>query len=306
MAHHARSIRDAEGTEEFGGHGEIRRARRNFGGHGEELAVLYSAPAMSAGMRRTVFAACLLLVCGSGNAVAQAAPPPPARETQLLPRAGFEFAGARLLASDRRFEWEGRIEVDFDVVDYGTGRVRVRGDYSAVIGRERRRYDLNQVYYFFEAAASSRLRDDLELVGLISHVSRHVVDREFQPAISWNAVGARAQYARANVEGHIELTHAMKQAFVDYTWLSNVGVKVRHPISERVSVIGTAYGELFNVDHLVRDRRVCGGRIEGGLRVNGRKAAVELFAGYERRVDAYPTDRYRVRMFNLGFRVVSR
>jgi hypothetical protein len=39
--------------------------------------------------------------------------------------------------------------------------------------------------------------------------------------------------------------------------------------------------------------------------VNGRAAAVEFFAGYERRIDAYPTDRFRVRMFTFGFRIVS-
>ena len=99
---------------------------------------------------------------------------------------------------------------------------------------------------------------------------------------------------------------AMQRAFVDYTWLSNARVDFDQPISGRTSIIGTAYGDVYGVDHDSRARRVCGGRLEGGVRINGRKAAVELFAGYERRVDAYPTDRYRVRMFNAGFRVVSK
>ena len=196
--------------------------------------------------------------------------------------------------------------VDFDIVDYGAGRVSFRADYGAVIGRERRRYDLNHGNYFFESAASHRVHRDVELGGIISHVSRHIVDRENQPAISWNAVGMRARYARGPVEGHAELTHAMQLAFVDYTWITNARIRLKHPISPRTSIIGTAYGEVFGVNHLARDRRVCGGLVEGGLRVNGQKAALELFAGYERRVDGYPTDRYRVRMFNVGFRVVSR
>jgi hypothetical protein len=255
--------------------------------------------------RRYAAAVLFTLACAP-LAAAQSAPPPVAGGAELLPRADFLFSWASLIATDRRFDWEGRIGVDFDIVDYGTGRVSFRADYDAVIGRQRRRYDLNQGNYFFESAASYRLQHGVELTGVISHVSRHIVDRENQPAISWNAIGMRARYARGPIDGHLELTHAMQLAYVDYTWILNAGVRGNHPISRRTSIIGRAYGEVFGVNHLVRDRRVCGGFVEGGLRINGRKAAIELFAGYERRVDAYPTDRYRVRMFNVGFRVVSR
>ena len=254
--------------------------------------------------RRYAAAVLFTLACAPGAAAQPA--PPAAAGAQFLPRADFLFSWASLLTTDRRFDWEGRIGVDFDIVDYGTGRVSFRTDYSAVLGRQRRRYDLNQGNYFFESAATYRLQHGVELAGVITHVSRHVVDREQQPAISWNTVGMRARYARGPVEGHVELTHAMQLAYVDYTWIINARVRLHRPLSHRTAIIGTAYGEVFGVNHLVRDRRVCGGFIEGGLRVNGRKAAVEFFAGYERRVDAYPTDRYRVRMFNVGFRVVSR
>lgn len=260
---------------------------------------------MPAGGRWIAAATCLVLAGGPEAAEAQSASTPTANGSQFLPRVDFQFSWASLLASDRRFQWEGRVTFDFDIVDHGTGRVSFKGDYGAVLGRERRRFDLNQGNYFFEAATSYRLRD-VELVALILHVSRHVVDRDNEPGISWNTLGLRAHYRRPHIEGHLELTRIIEPAYVDYTWLSNARVAFRHPISARNEIIATAYGDVFGINHLVRDKRVCGGRIEGGFRVNGEKAAVELFAGYERRVDAYPTDRFRVRMFNLGFRVVSR
>ena len=202
-----------------------------------------------------------------------------------------------------------------DVVDYGAGRVTFRTDYEAVLGRERHRYDLNQGNYTFDATGSYRVRP-VELSAVISHVSRHLVDRENVPAISWNAIGVRAEYTSTKrtsasarsapvLEGELELTHAIKPAFVDYVWLTHMRIDARHPINDRVSLVTSAYGEVRGVNHLFRDERVCGGWFEGGVRLNGRAAAVELVVGYERRLDAYPTDRFRVRMFTLGFRVVS-
>ena len=210
----------------------------------------------------------------------------------------------RLLTDDKRFDWEGRIRFDFDIVEYGTGRLTFRTGYDAVLGRERRRYDLNQGNYFFEASTSYRL-GEAELSGIISHVSRHLVDRENPPAISWNEAGARVRWERNGDSFELEVTRPMDQAYVDYVWMSRARAEIDHPISKRAELIGSAFGELIGVNHLVRDKRVCGGRLEGGLRINGRAAAVEFFAGYERRIDAYPTDRFRVRMFQLGFRVVS-
>ena len=237
---------------------------------------------------------------------AQSVPPSPAASdgTTFLPRTEFEFSWASLIATDRRFDWEGRIGIDFDIVDYGAGRLSFRADYGAVLGRERRRYDLNQGNYLFEAASSWRVRQ-VELVALIAHVSRHLVDRDQEPAISWNTSGVRVRYDTPTIESHVELTWPTQKAFVDYTWISKARVDVTRPVNRRVSLLASAYGDVYGVDHTKRDRRVCGGFIEGAVRINGRTAAVEVFAGYERRVDAYPTDRYRVRMFMVGFRVKS-
>jgi hypothetical protein len=259
----------------------------------------------------------LMLICASSSA-AQPRPVPPVISPDgatFLPRLDFSFAWASLLTTDRRFDWRGQVDFDLDIVDYGSGRVAFTSRYEGILGRERRRYDLNQGHYFFEASGSLRVKGT-EVVMLSQHVSRHAVDRENGPAISWNTLGARAQrawgrsskpgWAGTRVDGAIELSRPMQQAFVDYRWLSRARASMRRPISPKLAIIVDARGEVAGVNAETRGRtRVCGGRIEGALRFAGRAAALELFAGYERRIDAYPTDRFRVRWFTLGFRITS-
>ena len=38
----------------------------------------------------------------------------------------------------------------------------------------------------------------------------------------------------------------------------------------------------------------------------GKTASLEIFAAYERRIDGFPTDRFRVRFTEVGFRITSR
>lgn len=253
------------------------------------------------------------LVCLAAPPVRAQTPSPPPSAPRLLPRAGFSFGWASLLTTDRRFDWQGQVSVDFDVVDYGAGRLSFRGDYEAMIGRERRRYDLNQGTYFFEAAASWR-RGPVETAAVIQHASRHVVDREHEPAVSWNAAAARLRYswrgggtAPRRLDSEIELGRVTQPAFVDYRWVSRARVTATEPLTERLAVVARATGEAIGVERAIANRpRVCGGRIEAALRVSGTAASFEIFAGYERRIDAFPTDRFRVRWFTAGFRVISR
>lgn len=230
-----------------------------------------------------------------------------AQPPSFLPRADFAFTWGSLLTSDRRFDWLGELGVDFDIVDYTHGRVRFQTDVEGSLGRERRRYDLNQGTFGFDASMSYRLGPSAEIEAVIQHVSRHVVDRENPPAVSWNAAGVRVRGRSSfGLEGEAELVHATQPAFVDYTWIARAETAYRRRVTPRLSVFGAALGEVLGTDAVLRGRnRVCGGRLEGGLRIDGDAAALELFVGYERRVDAFPTDRYRVRWVTAGFRVLS-
>jgi hypothetical protein len=65
-----------------------------------------------------------------------------------------------------------------------------------------------------------------------------------------------------------------------------------------VSIIGTDG---------TRDRGTqSGGRIEGGVRLDGRGAAVELFVASERRIDPYPLEFGTTSWISVGFRLMSR
>jgi hypothetical protein len=267
--------------------------------------------------------ACVVLAAGSARAQVPDHPPSEdgAADSPFLSDAGLSFGWASLMTSDPRFDSQATIGFDLDAFRYRAGRLRFRAAYEAVLGRERRRYDLNQGTYAFEVSGSIDTGPaGLEL--LSQHVSRHLVDRDNVPSISWNTVGARARTAwtaadgfsarppagrrGTRVDGEIELMRAMQQAYVDYTWIARARVALAHPVSPRTALIATASGEVYGVMRgRFRDERVCGGRVEGGIRVRGGAARLEAFAGYERRVDAYPTDRFRVRWFTAGLRIVT-
>ena len=253
-------------------------------------------------------AAAVLLLTVTGPAAAQTSE---SEAPAFLPRTSFVFEWANLASDDRRFDWQGRVGLEFDITRFGRSRLTFRGDYEAVLGRERRRYDVNQSNYGFEAAFGHRLRG-VEVTALLRHVSRHVVDREHQPSISWNLAGARARSVWTSASGRrltgaIEAGRHTQPAFVDYAWSSRASIAMREPLNDRLALVGRAHGEVIGVHRSIAERpRVCGGRVEIALRVNGRTAAVEVFGGYERRIDAFPTDRFRVRWFTVGFRIVDR
>ncbi len=150
---------------------------------------------------------------------------------RFLARADFSFGWSGLITTDRRFDWQANVAFDIDVYRSRVGRLRFRGDYDAVLGRERRRYDLNQGNYGFEVAGSVLTRH-AEIAMFSQHVSRHLVDRDNVPAISWNTLGGRIRTAWTpgggfdaevspaaprvtTVTGELEVSRAMQQAFVD-------------------------------------------------------------------------------------------
>jgi hypothetical protein len=196
-----------------------------------------------------------------------------------------------------------------DALDTRRWRLAFAADYDAIIGRERRLFDLNQGTYVLDGTAGGRI-GGAEIAFLARHVSRHLTDRENAPAISWNLAGVRASgrvtTGRWLLSGEIETGRVMQQAFVDYLWTSDLRLQARYRQSERIEWIGKADGGVVGtMRHVAGRPRLCGGRLEGALRLNGHRAAVELFAAYERRIDAFPTDRFRVRFSSFGFRLRS-
>jgi hypothetical protein len=238
---------------------------------------------------------------------------------EFLSRYDFHLSAAALLTStptpapavpDQRFSWDTHFGGSFDVVDYIVGRTSVTIDYQAVLGSEYRPFDPNQGNYTLEAASSARI-GDLEVVGIFHHVSRHLSDRPKRGAIAWNVAGARVlkrlSIGGATIDADVELGRTVQHAYVDYTWVGEAHLLVRRTISERVGVFAHGTGQFFGVDGTVLNRGTqAGGLAEAGVRVNGKGGALELFLGYEKRVDADPFDRQSQHWGLAGFRILSR
>jgi hypothetical protein len=241
---------------------------------------------------------------------AQEAPAPnAATKATFMARSDVSFLWARMVTPDRRFKWEGRVAFDLDLIAYRRGRLNFTGVYDAVLGDERREFDLNHGNYVFEMSASQRVQS-VELAAVFHHVSRHLTDRDNQRAISWNTVAVRADrrfaISSSTVDARLELGHMGRQAFVDYQWTGELGLTLRRPLDDHTGLFASGSGSVIGLNSAIAHRsRVCGARLEGGLRVNGTRGAVELFAGYERRIDAFPTDRSRLRFWTVGFRLLS-
>jgi hypothetical protein len=212
--------------------------------------------------------------------------------------------------ADERFSWDTHFGGSFDLVDLVVLRGGVMVDYEAVEGSEYRPFDPNQGNYALEAFVSGRVRGS-EIGAILHHVSRHLGDRPKRESIAWNELGARVLHrfetAAATVDLDVEGGRIMQHSFVDYTWLGEVDALVRHPISPRIGLFGMARLQLFGVDEVVAGRGTqTGAVIEGGVRLGGRGGIMELYLGYENRVDAYPLDRIPQHWGLAGLRLVSR
>ncbi|HKB14187.1 MAG TPA: hypothetical protein VKD69_26160 [Vicinamibacterales bacterium] len=269
--------------------------------------------------RHAACAACLFLLA-STPALAQPQQlyvPPPAGP-EFLPRYDFHMNVESLSPpkdtpaeqADERFSWDTHFGGSFDVLDIVVARAGAVVDYEAVEGSEFRPFDPNQGNYTLEAFVSARVKHS-ELGAIFHHISRHLSDRPKREAIAWNELGARFLHRfeapAATVDLDAEGGYAIQHSFVDYTWLGELNVLVRHAISPRVGVFGYGQLRLFGIDTTVVDRGTqTGAKVEAGVRLGGRGGAMELYLGYENRVDAYPLDRVAQHWGLAGLRLVSR
>jgi hypothetical protein len=263
-------------------------------------------------MRRAAAAACLCLIV---VARAHAQPPLPTPTEapdapEFLPRTHFHLSAASLTSDDPRFSWDTHFGGDLDVVDYLFGRVNLLADYEAVLGREFRRFDPNQGNYTLEGSASGRIANT-EVAGMFHHVSRHLSDRPKRRAIAWNVIGVRA-LRRLDVSGTTfdvqgSAGRIVQHSYVDYGWTADLDIVVRRPVTPYVGLFAHGLGELYGIDPDVSTRSTQkDGRFEAGVRFSGTAGAFEVFAGFERRIDADPLDFQAQRWAFAGFRLVNR
>jgi len=271
--------------------------------------------------RHAVAAACLTVLFAASAAAQwqpqqpQVVPAPPSPE--FLPRYDFHLSVDSLMPpkdtpeeiADERFSWETHFGGSFDVVDLVFARAGAMIDYEAVEGSEYRPFDPNQGNYTLEAFVLART-GRFEVGPIFHHVSRHLGDRPKREAIAWNELGGRVldrrEFGKTSLDVDLEGGYAVQHSFVDYTWISDARLLVKHPINGVVGIFGTAWGQLVGVNESLGRSTQTGGRVEVGVRVSGRGAVMELYVGYENRVDAYPLDHVPQHWALTGLRLVSR
>jgi hypothetical protein len=278
-----------------------------------------------------LIAACVLLTGAAGAAAQQPVVKPPPAIPEFFSRFDFHLNAAWLgestpaattpapatspaavlqNAAAHRYSFDTHWGGSLDFVDYVVGRTSFIIDYEAILGDEFRLFDPNQGVYTLEAASSARVGDG-EVVGIFHHVSRHLADRPNRQAVAWNAAGVRLlkrltrQTTTFDVDA--ELSRVVAKAFVDYSWIGELNLSVRRPLNEHVALFVQGSGKLFTVDGTVPNRGTqAGGVAEAGVRLKGTGGVLELFAGFERRVDAYELERDSQRWMLAGFRLLSR
>ena len=262
-------------------------------------------------MRQAVRAVALAcsLVAAAKSARAQSTLVEPPSSPQFLTRFDFEIVANALSGDDPHFSWDTHWAGNFDFVDYVYGRLTFEADYQAILGDEFRLFDPYQGNYDLSVAASYR-RGSNEYALMFRHVSRHLSDRPKRDPVAMNAWIVRTlkrierRGATIDVTGNVGPVVA--RAWLDYTWLGNVDVIVRRPITPVVGFYARGFGETYGVDEDVAGRgQQWGGRIEGGVRLAGRGGAFDLFAGFERMIDADPLDRMTRQWALAGIRLTG-
>jgi len=230
---------------------------------------------------------------------------------QFMSRYAFHISIAKLSSGDRRFDWNGRVGGDMDLVDYGKGRTSLFAEYEVVMGNELRSFDPNQGNYTFDGASSWRFKGT-EFAAAFHHLSRHLSDRPKTEAVAINSLEGRVlrhfETAKTRLDARGGLGKIVEHAFLDYSWRAYGDLTVRHSMTSAVEWFGRTSVETFGVDPEIagRDKPQTNGRLETGIRLNGKQGAVELFGGWEHAADAYPVDRLGESWALVGFRLSSR
>jgi hypothetical protein len=239
---------------------------------------------------------------------------PPAADApdtpQFMSRYDFHMSADNTASGDQRFWWDTHFGGDFDLVDYKSGRTTMLADYQAILGKQLRLFDPNQGNYLLEVSSSWR-HGPTEIAGVFHHESRHLSDRAKIDAIAWNVAQVRVFEHLAFDGTQIELRgdagRVTEHAFVDYAWTADADAKVSRPVASHVAVYGRAYTETYGINHTQSTRgRQTGGRVEGGVHLKGKNGGIDVYAGYERVVDADAFQELPLSWAFAGFRLVNK
>ncbi|MCE2543285.1 MAG: hypothetical protein J4F30_07615 [Acidobacteria bacterium] len=206
-----------------------------------------------------------------------------------------------------RFDWDIDFRFDADLIDLGFVRANVLAQVETIVGSELRDVDPNQNNYTADFTLFFRLPRG-ELGAMFHHVSRHLADRADQGSISWNMVGVsydeRFTVGPARVDAGVRAMGTTERAGVDYTAQVEWYGALELPLNPRLAIIGMADGVVAPVERGMFGRGARrGGRLAGGVRIPSAAGAVDLYAGWEQRIDAGQFTRETTRWLQAGVRM---
>ena len=260
-------------------------------------------------MRRGVLMALALAAAGAAPAAAQTpSPTAPPSGIEFFPRFDFHVSMEHLFSEDQRFVWDANFGGELDMIDYGSGRATFVANYQTILGSEFRAFDPNQGNYILEGSISTRA-GALEAAAVFHHVSRHLSDRPKRFPVDWNMIGGRIAGSTTRgpttLWGAADIRGVVQSSYVDYRWELASDVAARVALRPRVALISSGGLRIVGVDGS-RDRGTqYGYRGEGGVRLDGRGAALELFVAAERLIDPYQLEFSTAAWMTLGFRISS-
>ena len=251
----------------------------------------------------------LILAASAFPATAQTTPPPAPAGVEFLSRFNFYVGLEHLVSSDERFVWDANWGGDLDLLDYVAGRINFVANYQTILGSQFRAFDPNQGNYILEGSASRRL-GVAEIAGVYHHVSRHLSDRPKRNAVDWNMIGVRFRHGRGagrlTIDERVDVRKVIQKSFVDYSWEVDGALHAAVRANSRLSFVAAGGAQVLGVDGS-RDRGTqYGFRGEGGVRVEGLRAALDLIAAVERRIDPYQLEFNTATWLTMGFRLSSR
>jgi hypothetical protein len=257
-------------------------------------------------LSRGLLGALALVAAGAIPAHAQSAQAP--SSVEFLSRFDFHVSMEHLVSDDPRYVWDANFGGELDMIDYGRGRATFVANYETVLGSEFRAFDPNQGNYVLEGSMSAR-RAATEVAAVFHHVSRHLSDRPKRFPVDWNMIGGRISGAttrgQAALRGRVDVRGVIQKTYVDYRWEVESAGAVRVGVQPRVSLVSSGNFRVLGVDGSRGRGNQFGFRGEGGVRVAGRGAALELFAAVERRIDPYQLEFDSATWMTVGFRISS-
>lgn len=238
-----------------------------------------------------------------------AAPASGAPAVGFMTRALFHMGAEHLSTDDPQFIWEANFGGEVDFVDWGTGRATFVANYQVILGEEFKAFDPNQGNYILGFSGSARVAGT-EISGVFHHESRHLADRPKRTPVDWNMVGGRVE-RRATLgalflDAEGQLLRVIQKSTVDYSWEAAGRLRTDLVLRPGIGLLGSVQLRALGVDGSRARGTQTGVRTEGGVRFDGEMGAVELFAGFERRVDPAPLEFGTMDWVTVGFRLMSR